>query len=117
MHHLREQLYSLKKKKIYRSTNRKIDFHVSLKKHHSNLLKETNNYIKSDEHIKFCFLNSNGKLNVKFADNHNVSFDTFQSFLTVRKTLTKRVMKTIMLRQLRWISKRPVPFCLFVISI
>ena len=50
-HPLREQLFQKKyfysqKKKIYRSTNQKIDFHVSLTKHRSNLLKETNNYIK-----------------------------------------------------------------------
>ena len=82
IHCLTEHLYS-QKKKIHRSTNCKLNFHVSLIKHHSNLLKETNNYIKNDEHIKFCFPDSNGNLKVKFADNHNVSFDTFQSFLTV----------------------------------
>ena len=81
-HHFREQLYS-QKKKIHRATSRKINFHVSLTKHRSNLLKETNNYIKNDECIKFCFPDSNGNLKVKFADNHNVSFDTFQLFLTV----------------------------------
>ena len=81
-HRFREQLYS-QKKKIHRSTNHKINFHVSLTKHRSNLLKETNNYIKNDERIKFCFRDSNGNLKVKFADNHNVSFDTSQSFLTV----------------------------------
>ena len=81
-HRFREKLYS-QKKKIHRSTNRKINFHVSLTKHRLNLLKETNNYIKNDERIKFCFPDSNGNLKVKFADNHNVSFDTFQSFLTV----------------------------------
>ena len=52
-------------------------------KHCSNLLKETNNYIKNNEHIKFYFPDSNRNLKVKFADNHNVSFDTFESFLTV----------------------------------
>ena len=81
-HRFREQLYSLKKK-IHRSTTCKINFHVSLTKHCLNLLKETNTYIKNDEGIKFCFPDSNGNLKVKFADNHNVSFDTFQSFLTV----------------------------------
>ena len=81
-HRSREQLYS-QKKKIHRSTNSKINFHVSLTKHCLNLLKETSNYIKNDECIKFCFPDSNGNLKVKFADNHNVSFDTFQSFLTV----------------------------------
>ena len=81
-HRFREQLFS-QKEKIHRSTNRKINFHVSLTKHRLNLLKETNNFIKNDERIKFCFPDSNGNLKVKFADNHNVSFDTFQLFLTV----------------------------------
>ena len=81
-HCFKEQLYS-QKKKIHRSANRKINFHVSLTKHCSILLKEANNYIKNDERIKFYFPDSNGNLKVKFADNHNVNFDTFQSFLTV----------------------------------
>lgn len=48
-----------------------------------NLLKESNSYIKNNERIKFCFPDSNGNLKVKFAENHDVSFDTFQSILTV----------------------------------
>ena len=82
MHRFRKQLYS-QKKKIYRPTNQKINFHISLTKQRSNLLKETNNYIKNDENIKFCFPDSNGNLKVKFADNHNVSFNISQSFLIV----------------------------------
>ena len=78
-HHFRGQLYS-QKKKIYRSANQKISFHVSLTKQCSNLLMETNNNIKNDNHIKFCPLDSNRKVKVKFADKHNISVDTFQSF-------------------------------------
>ena len=83
LHHFREQLYS-QKKKIHRSTNCKINFHVSLTKHCLNLLQETNNYIKNNEHIKFCFPDSNGNLKVKSAENNNATFDTFQWFLTVK---------------------------------
>ena len=50
------------------------------------MLKESNSYIKNDERIKFCFPDSNGNLKVKFAENHDVSFDTFQSILTVLET-------------------------------
>ena len=67
-------------KKTFTSTNQKINFHVSLTKQCSNLLKKTNNYIKNDKCIKFYSPGSNGNLKVKFADYHN--FDTFQSFLT-----------------------------------
>ena len=52
-------------------------------KNRSNLLKEAINYIKNDERIKFCFPDSNWNLKVKFAEDCNASFDTFQSFLTV----------------------------------
>lgn len=82
----REQIYSQKKKKIYRSIDWKINFHVNLTKRRLNLLKESNSYIKNDERIKFCFPDSNGNLKVKFAENHDVSFDTFQSILTVLET-------------------------------
>ena len=47
------------------------------------MLRKTNNYIKNNERIKFCFPDSNRNLKVKFADNYNVSFDTFQSILNV----------------------------------
>ena len=32
----------------------------------------TNNHIKDDKRIKFCFADSNGNLKVKFTDNRNV---------------------------------------------
>ena len=118
-HRFKEQLCS-QKKKIHRSTNRKINFHVSLTKHRSDLLQETNNYIKNDDCIKFYFPDSNGNFKVKFAGNQNVSFDTFQSFLTVlerKQVVMKTLMKgIIMLRQLKLSSNRPVPFCLFTFS-
>ena len=53
-HGFREQLYS-QKKKNHRSTNRKINFHISLRKYPSNLLKKTNNYMKMMNALNSAF--------------------------------------------------------------
>ena len=121
-HRFREQRYS-QKKKIYGSNNRKINFPVSLTKHRSNMLRKTNNYIKNNERIKFCFPDSNRNLKVKFADNYNVSFDTFQSFLNVLERQLGRDENAYEgdnensnVETVEVDSKRQVPFCLFVYS-
>ena len=62
---------------------KKINFHVSLTKYRSDLLHETNTYIPKNANGEknFCFADSHGHLKIKFSDNKNVGYDSFQSFL------------------------------------
>ena len=81
-HHFREYLFA-RKKDILNITNKKINFHVSLTKYRSDLLHETNTYVSKNAsgEVKFCFADSHRNLKIKFSDNKNVGYDSFQSFL------------------------------------
>ena len=83
-HRFREYLFT-RKKDILNITNKKINFHVSLTEYRSDLLHETNTCVSKNANgeVKFCFVDSHGNLKIKFSDNKNVGYDSFQSFLEV----------------------------------
>ena len=81
-HHFREYLFG-RKKDILNISDKKADFRVSLRKYRSGLLHETNTYVSKNNNaeVKFCFSNSHGNSKIKFSDNKNTGYDSFQLFL------------------------------------
>ena len=61
-----------------------MNFHVSLTKRRSDLLKKANELVKRKPGIRFCFANNNEKLKVKFKKiNKNSTFDNLESLQKV----------------------------------
>ena len=68
---------------LQKRSNKKVNFHVSFTKYRSDLLHETNTYVPKNANgkIKFCFADSHRDLKIKFSDNKNIDYDSFESFL------------------------------------
>ena len=68
---------------LQKRSNKKVNFHVSFTKYRLDLLHETNTYVpkNSNGKIKFCFADLHRDLKIKFSDNKNIGYDSFESFL------------------------------------